>query len=566
MLLIPAWLAVWSAHVIWLTYSPVPFLDQWANVQAMYDVRETGWLTYLFSQHNEHRILFPRLVFLADWAWFGGRNGLSIAAIGAVQLLGAGFFIHAALRQRPGTLGVFGLAAALAMIASLTQWENLFCGFQLAFVAVYAAGAWAIYLHALAGADAERVHWGAMAGALAFLAVATFSMANGFAAGAAMVLAGLVSRQRPKVILTAAVATAVLFAIYVHDYRQPGSASLLQHVLAHPGRFVFYVAILLGNLWEPVQYGRASLIGLAGMMLSFAILVVLLRSEKRDPVRAALFGVVLFVGMSAAVTSFGRLALGVEQALSSRYVTPATYFWAAQALFWGLTADRGDASWIGLQRTPQAWTLTVERSLGAWARIGLALILGIFIWRLFWLQPIVQFKALAATRERMLAGASALLGGIDDAQSLQGIGPAPTVQRLTPFLRATRTSVFADPVPAKVGQPLRLPIAPSAACRGAFEFLTPTSSGEAWRATGWGWDRTARRTFSRVVLVDHTGRVLGVGGSGIPRFEIPKAIHEVRDVQAGWLSLLRRGDGREVVAYGITPAGAACEIGRKPWV
>src|SRR4051794_40249319 len=92
LLLFPAWLLVWSTHAIWLTYSAVPFNDQWVNLAALRDAPKTGWLQYLFSQHNEHRILFPRLVFLADLDWFQGQNVLNLTAIGLIQVAGAACF------------------------------------------------------------------------------------------------------------------------------------------------------------------------------------------------------------------------------------------------------------------------------------------------------------------------------------------------------------------------------------------------------------------------------------------------------------------------------------------
>lgn len=564
LLLIPAWLAVWSAYAIWLTYSPIPFNDQWVNVQAMKDAPHVGWIRYLFSQHNEHRILVPRLVFLADWTWFQGRNGLNLVAIGLFQLLGGACFVHAALSQRPKALGVFGLTAAVAMIASLMQWENLFWGFQVSFVAVYAAGVWAIYLFCRAAFDETRTRFGLLAAAMAFFVVATFSMANGVFAGAAMVLVGLLARRRGFVI-TAGLVTAVLLAVYLQGYHRPEAHSPPGLALQHPGRFVFYVSVFLGNLWAPGRPDAAALIGLVGMAATFAMFVLLLRKDGRDPVRAALFGVVLFVGMSAAVTSLGRLNFGVVQALSSRYITPTAYFWASHALFWALTLERGSGGWISLSRTPEAWVLTLQRGLIAWARLGLAVVFGLLLWRLIHLQPLAAEQALINTRERMLSASSALLGGIDDPQAFLGVYPdAHIVESLAPFLRETHTSVFADPPGATVGAAFRRPLAPATSCRGFFDFLIPSPDG-IWRAKGWGWDVKARRTFSRVVLVDGSGQVLGIGLSGMPRPDVSKAVSEVRDGRAGWIALIRQGAGPEVTAYGLTEAGAACELGRKRW-
>ena len=569
LMLIPAWLLVWSAYAIWLTYSPVPFNDQWVNLAALRDARHGGWLRYLFSQHNEHRILFPRLVFMADLMWFQGRNALNLIAIGLLQAAGAACFLRAALTQRLGALGVLALSAALAMVFSLMQWENLFWGFQVSFVAVYAAAAWAIYVYFLAAPDDGQVRWGLMAAAMALLVLATFSMANGVFAGVAMALTGIVTRQRRAAIATAAIATAILLAVYLYGYHRVEAHSPPGLALQHPGRFVFYVAIYFGNLWAPGHPGFAALIGLVGAAATACMLFVLTRKGAADPVRATLFGVVLFVGMSAAVTSLGRLSFGAEQAMASRYITPTAYFWAAQALFWALTLERNATEWLTLRRSPTAWTLTLRRGFSTWLQIGLAVMLGLTILRLVELQRLGELQVLG-TRERILTGSSALLGGIQDEQAVRDVYPDPrVVADLTPVMRDRRLAIFADPPVATVGRPLGRVAASAGACRGFFDVLEPANGGDGvWRAIGWGWDVKARRSFSRVVLADGAGQVLGIGISGLPRPDVQKAVREVRDGYAGWLVRLRPGagpGGGEVVAYGITRAGAACELGRKAW-
>lgn len=567
LLLIPAWLLVWSAHAIWRTYSAVPFNDQWVNFAAIRDAASGGWLHYLFSQHNEHRILFPRLVFLADLEWFQGRNAFNVVMIGLLQIMGAAAYVCIALSERLRVLGVLGLTAALAALFSLMQWENLFWGFQVSFMAVYAAAAWAIYLFCLAGRDPDRVRWGLMAGAMAMLVLATFSMANGVFAGFAMALMGVVARQRRAAVATAVIATAVLLAVYLYGYQRVEAHSPPSLALQHPGRFVFYVAIFFGNLWAPGNPTLAALIGLVGGLATAAMLFVLIRKQGADPGRAALFGVTIFVGVSAAVTSVGRLSFGVEQAMASRYITPTAYFWGAHALFWALTIERGATGWLTVERSAQNWTLTLRRGLGTWVRLGVGVVFVLMLWRLLALQELGELQVMG-TRERILTGSSALLGGIRDDQAVRDVYPDPqVVADLTPAMRAKRQTIFADPPVATVGRPLERRIVPSAGvCHGFLDVLEPASGGDGvWRALGWGWDDKARRSFSRVVVTDSTGQVLGIGMSGLPRPDVPKVARDVRDPYAGWLVRLRPGAGDEAVAYGVTRDGTACELGRRRW-
>ena len=101
--------------------------------------------------------------------------------------------------------------------------------------------------------------------------------------------------------------------------------------------------------------------------------------------------------------------------------------------------------------------------------------------------------------------------------------------------------------------------------RGAFDSLTPAHKGKAWRAIGWGWDLKGRRAPADVVLVDDTGRVLGIGLSGLPRDDVKHAVRQVTSRTAGWIASINRGAGQAVIAYGVTAQGPACELGRMAW-
>jgi hypothetical protein len=55
-------------------YSPVLNWDQWSS----YDVH--ALMNNLFAQHNEHRILIPRLFFVIDLHYFDGNNKFLLAS------------------------------------------------------------------------------------------------------------------------------------------------------------------------------------------------------------------------------------------------------------------------------------------------------------------------------------------------------------------------------------------------------------------------------------------------------------------------------------------------------
>jgi hypothetical protein len=417
---VPAVLAVSTVVAVAAAYSAVPFQDQWATIWWWREIQRNGLtFSYLVSQHNEHRILLPRLVFLADLKWFRGSNVLNLVTIAAIQAAGVLLFLRAGFRR--GGLAVLGAALAASLIVSLAQWENFFWGFQVQAVAVAAAGAWAIYLYSLAADQPDR-RVRRLAAAVVLLAVATYSMANGLLAGAAMVLAGAVARRDLRGTLVMLAATLVLAALYLWGYQPVAQHSPASAALQDPAGFTGYVLAYLGNIWALGIWSLAMAEGLVGVVLTAAMTVLVFRDRGRDPVQAAMFGIVLFMGMTAGATALGRLSLGIEMSLSSRYATGSCYFWAAQAMFWSLHV--------------QAWRPVFRTALGAALLAGM---LGLFAVQR------VHGPGLREAHGRMVAGAAAMRAGATDEAALRLLYPEPSrVAEFTPFLKAQRLSIFAE--------------------------------------------------------------------------------------------------------------------------
>lgn len=533
-LLLPAGILATSAWAVTANYSPTPYQDQWATIPLWQGLSEgTATARDFFVQHNEHRIFFPRLVFMADFAWFQGRNILNLAAIGAIQAAAAALYLRACGRFRSLTL--LAAATSAALMFSLLQWENLFWGFQVQFVGVFAAGAWAIWLFCRSFEGEPRIARPSLIAALLLLGVAAFTLANGLLAGFAMMLTALTARRRPMEVLVVLGATVILLAAYLAGYHTVQGHSPPRLILERPVDYLAYVLIYLGNPWRAGSVGLAVATGLIGVAATAAMGVLVARDGGRDRARAAMFGIVLFIGMTAGVTALGRLSFGVEQALSSRYVTPANHFWAAHAVFWALTAQAEARAW--LSRAVASAVIAAGLFLIPFQRQG-------------------QIQ-LADTHERVLAGASALLADTNDLDAIRTLYPDVTIPlQMSPFLRTRRLSLFADAPAEAAGAPFARAITPG--CEGGLDLLEPApNSPTAWRARGRAWDPQAARPFSHVVLTDEAGKVLGVG--------LGNVLHGSDHGRAGWIGSLSRGVGTQVIAYGLRVDGSACELGRKAW-
>lgn len=544
-LLLPLWIAAVTVRELVAAHNAVQFNDQWSHVTLWRLILQgEPWVHYLLGLHNEHRIVLPRLVALADYAWFDGRNIATSLAMLLLQLTGAACFVRLARQLQAGWPRALGLAAALAFVFTLAQWENLFWGFQVCFVGVHALAVWALYCF-VSATGGPVLRWRRLGLALLLLAASTFMLANGLFAGVAMAAIALAGRRGWRAVALPVAATALLLALQLigyqrppHDPAPPLDAHRLLGMLA-------YASAYLGNVFVPPSLGTAQAAGALGLAGALAMAWRLGRTRAPSALSLVMFGIVVLVLITALATAMSRAHFGTGQALSSRYATPTAYFWAAQLMFW---ADQAGGA-------PRR------------VRQGLALLLaGICV--LMLLVETRASQALAGTRERLLLGASAQVGGTDDAPALQGIFPElEVVKALTGFLRAQRLSVFARPPPAQVGQPLRQVVVETHpdGCRGAFDRLLPVA-GQAGtlRAAGWAWDADVQQPPRWIALTDVRQQVLGLAPSGVRRLDVPAALREVRHRDTGWIGSLRRPVAGPVIAYALLAEGWACRLGELP--
>lgn len=539
-LVIPMLVALTTIHWLRRSYAPVPFMDQWGGA-VLYEALTSGEVSFsdLFAQHNEHRILFPRLVFLADFAWLQGRNLINLAAIGVTQLLAGLLLLKLSPLSRAPPVTIFALAVALSLLFSLAQWENFFWGFQVQFVGVFCAGAWAIYFFGKATEERTGPKARELLLSLLLLAYATFNMANGVFAGFAMIGAAIVARRDWRAAAIVGLASGLLLALYLHGYKSMGHHAPPSLAFEHPVRFLNYLLAYLGN---PFGIGAgpelAAGLGFVGMSLSVAMLVVVLRTRTPSAVDVTLLGIVLFVGLSAAVTSFGRLNFGIGQALSGRYATPALWFWAAHLLFWSRTI-------------PVRWR---------WARGGMAAGLCLISAYLVMVQ-IVGGVQLLIVYERLQRGASALLSGGFDPEALRQLHPEPVfVVQEGERLRRLGLAPFVGHPP--VGSSLAGAVVSGPKwCDGRFDaaFAAPEGA-PAWRGWGWAWDTRNKRPIREIVIGDQTGRIVAIGLGGMVRKDVRQSIPGVRSSYTGWNVVFRNDLSGPLTAYGVLPDGNHCRL------
>lgn len=226
LLLIPivAFWFVWNQYAVnvpkWDDHVLRAFLFNLDNETSV-----SGKIYQFFKQHNEHRIVYDRVVTWVDFSLFGKLSYRHLTIVGNLSLLGILVIFGNVLgRSIAGsgkdylTNGLFYLAPVAFLLLNLSHWENMFWGMaSLQNFTVMLWVFWSIYLLAFT----ERI-WPAFLLAIA----ATLTSGNGLLVwpiGFAILLVQFLSEKRPYrwALLIWAVGAIGLITLYFYDYQKP---------------------------------------------------------------------------------------------------------------------------------------------------------------------------------------------------------------------------------------------------------------------------------------------------------------------------------------------------------
>jgi hypothetical protein len=481
---------VGTAAMVVLCWNPLPYWDQWDNLIAGRDVT----LAWLVSQHNEHRILVPRLIFLADARLFDERNVLELVANGLVPLATACLLSLLAGRTmrlgRSGSVIVASLSCALMF--SALQWENFVSPFQVQVFLVCFAGPAACLVHCCG-----RPHGPTLLAVIVLEILAALSMASGIVVPMIIVALGLRLHRPAWQIALLTITGCLMLALYLWGYVTPSQHEDPAAAFADPLGIAAYVIGELG-VFPQALFGHATLwIHRVSGGIALSLFAALLVSHRRGvdgaaQAEAALLGIGSFALGTCVLTALGRARFGVEQAASGRYATLVLLFWAVLLL-------------LGLARLPER-----RRAAGLFAMSLFTLVLAC-------VEPRLAAPAIRAMRS-LRAAEPAVLVPDGDAEMLSRLYPVPgVIAARLPSLRAAAASVFEDPWSGRLQTMFRMDQARATVpgCKGDVSEVLAVGDGKTagWRLTGHlsvpAWPA------ARLVLVDLDDRVVGLGRAGL---------------------------------------------------
>jgi hypothetical protein len=239
--LLGSWvLYYWTLIIIamWHNFVPLPMWDYWITVMHLPQY-ERFQFSVMLPQHNEHRIIFPELVWAADYLCFRGRQILPIALNFICHF--ATFFLFAwafnAIPRLPRKIAIGGML----LCGILMGWRGLSfllsasLSLQWTLFEVFSALAfWQI----VQVRNARRP-WTTLAFVTACAVVAEFSSSQGLAVWPILIVAALWLRMGWRETVGLAIAGAFFTALFFVGYQKsPADPSILIHHFGFWARFI----------------------------------------------------------------------------------------------------------------------------------------------------------------------------------------------------------------------------------------------------------------------------------------------------------------------------------------
>jgi hypothetical protein len=512
-----------AVYMVIASYSSLPSTDGWAEIDVA--VRGVNPLSpaSLWQQHNEHRMVIPKLFVAADLLWFRATQKSLLTSILGTQflLLLLLSWSTRALGGWRGTLWRTGVGIAAFCLFWTSQWENLIIGFSIDFILLgFFATLSFVELVLYWRHSQRRDNWHAwvhlFVSVLAALA-ATYSLANGNLLWPLLVAAALLLRLRRAAVLTFLLTGALSTALYLHHYHRPVGHGNPASSLQTPFEILHYLAVYFGSPFVRHDIRLATCVGIAGLAAALFVLLrfrAYVRAGRPLPVLLVLL-LVFWLG-TAFLTSLGRLNFGIRQAFASRYHTFALLFWYCLGLLLLRSASTVNK---------RARFMVVQVSL-----------LAIIVWSSLITRNDVRAARIRGFRINVAATAL-FVGARDDVQFTKAAIPDPSaVQAEAEFTQRNELSAYYDHAYTQLGKPLQsvYALASPTECTGVVESTATVEGSGASpvaRVAGWAWDREHQRPPSAIVFAQD-GVITGLGVVGDWR---PMTVVDNRRIKDGYL-------------------------------
>lgn len=494
-----------TVYMVVVSYSPLPWGDGWAQIDPLASGVNPLSLQWLWGQHDEHRLVIPKLFLIADLHFFQARQVFLLISILVIQ------FIHLSVLSWSmrvlggwrGSLWRTGTGIAAFCLFCPPQWHNFVWGFETCFVlpglflTLSFVGLLLYWRNCELPAPAPR--WRYLALSILAAIGATCSLANGNLVWPLLVGAALFLRLRRSIVLALATAGTASYALYFYQYVSPTAHGNALSVLAEPSRFPRFLAVYLGSAFVHANQLAAEVMGLVAIVILFWLLprsLAFIQTHKLF--RLQLILTLLFCTGAGVATALGRSNFGLAYAFSSRYQTVVLLFWCALGL---MALDLASTVETGRPTLLLAQLLTVA-----------LMFRGAMLAR----YPIAEARDYGY---QLNVASMALLTGVYDGQQFfSGVGVKPGyLRRVAPNLETNGLSIYAGDAQSQLGKPVNslFRMASAAECAGELQHVKviQTSPQPALRISGWAWD-VRHRQLPLEIIATTEGTITGLATPG----------------------------------------------------
>ncbi|MEN9518674.1 MAG: hypothetical protein RLZZ381_1262 [Cyanobacteriota bacterium] len=323
----------------------VPYMDQW-ELTSLFEKVAKGNLSFqdLFAQHNEHRLFFPRFIFIA-LAFLTHWNTkyemyFSILLIVVSYVLIQKIFSRQVFRKDT-EFWLISLSISI-IITSFVQEQNLLWGFQVAWFFISFCLILAIFLLT----SRLRSIWLKILLGGTVCIIASFSSAHGLMTWLAvtpciLTLAHESNKIKTRSVIKIVLCWSILFvlscSIYFHNYQKPPSHPDTLFFVKHLDVSLNYFFSLLGT---PL-FSASDLSWLPGLVITANFFWFFIRyvqnpysefSQQASP----WLSMGSFAFLFTLITAVGRSGFGATQAYSSRYTSITILLIIALIQLWRL--------------------------------------------------------------------------------------------------------------------------------------------------------------------------------------------------------------------------------------
>ncbi len=538
--LLLAWFAYNGYQTIrWIAayYVPLPTADYWRVSNSLSDYQNMH-VAVLWRQHNEHRIVFPEIVFALDMLAAHGRFILPIVLSGVCYFLTWAFLAFTVITDNEISLSHRVNAVLLAGVVAC--WEGsaivLAQPFLLQWPTMQLSAALSLVCLKKTADTANRTY---LAGTIAAAVVATYSSGNALVLWPLLLAIASFIHLPRRFMAALSISAALFIGLYFVGYHFSPETNL-RAMLLHPG----YAAGFLGSyLSMPFgAYKPAGAFGVTIGLINLALFGALVALARRFGVSRALpvivlGGFYLFTLLTIFITMSGRLDItdpNFTAAKVPRYLTVPLLNWAALVLL-GL--------WMSARlrwRTAATLSLTVASSL-------------LLLFGLYKLKPWRQ-----ATSQEFAVyqfAAMSLDLGLVDSQLDTRLFPMPElVAGNVRILKLNHLAVFFRSYEMWLGRNVQdFRGVKDASISGEIVYTYPVEHGV--EVVGWVDPVDTRDPLPRILLANENGKIVGFGRQ--PPAGFPADLRTFRTPEKqSWVGFVNlRIPSRAISAYLVTRTG-----------